>query len=198
MMLNLANLLPSDWVAVQRDIEQRDAQRDILADTLERLLAVGADDSVVEALMLTIDAVDAVEIRQRSTDADAEQSDAVDEIPEPDDSDRGIRQRVIANLRAEGYVGAGYDVLVTARHKDLAEDEYLRADNDLRGKLVRTAYQSFYDARKLWFCSQRELRKYASDELLGWFDQYGRLTRAQLADNLMGRRHYSGSGYHLA
>lgn len=203
-MVNV-QFLPPAWVAAQRAIEREQSQRDILADTLERLLAAGASDAVVEALLTAIDAVDAAELDAAAiaggaglgVDSEAAGDDYPD-IAGPDDSERGIRQQVIAQLRAEGYRGAGFDVLVTLRHRDLAEDEYLRAENDLRGKLVRTKYQADYSARKLWFCSDRELRKYASDELLAWFDQYGRLTRAQLADNLLGRRHYSGSGYYLA
>lgn len=199
--MDTVQFLPAAWIAAQREIEARDTQRDILADTLERLLTAGASDAVVEAVLAAVDVVDALEL---DTAAIAGGSTVVepdiepDAIAGPDDSERGIRQQVIAQLRGEGYVGAGFDVLVTQRHRDLAEDEFLRAENDCRGKLVRTEFQANYSARKLWFCSDRELRKYASDELLAWFDQYGRLTRAQLADNLLGRRHYTGSGYYLA
>lgn len=199
------NLLPAAWINAQRAIEAEQSQHDILADALERLLAAGASDAVIEAVLTAVDAVDAAVLDAAAIGYGAAPAVDVDvdvveypELAEPEDSERGIRQQVIAQLRAEGYVGAGFDVLVTLRHRDLAEDEYLRADNELRGKLVRTEFQSNYSARKLWFCSDRELRKYASDELLAWFDQYGRLTRAQLGDNLLGRRHYAGSGYYLA
>jgi hypothetical protein len=199
MNIDLSNLLPAAWVAAQRELEAQDIQREILTDALQRLLALPKpDDAVVEALLSAIDAVDAVELAVTAEQIAGGTVDSEPDIAGPDDSERGIRQRVIAELRAEGYVGAGFDVLVTAKHRDLAELDWERAENDLRGKLVRTEYQADYSARKLWFCTDRELRKYASDELLAWFDQYGRLTRAQLSDNLLGRRHYHGSGYFLA
>jgi hypothetical protein len=195
------SFLPAAWIAIQRGIEAHTTQRDILADTLEQMLAAGANDKVIEALLAAIDAIDTAELDATVCDTTQDIADEPDDYPDieqPEDSDRGDRQRIIAQLRDEGYVGTGFDMLVTLRHRDLAEDEWLRAENDCRGKLVRTEFQANYDARKFWFCNDREVRKYASPELLAWFDQYGRLTRAQLADNLLGKRHYSGSGYYNA
>lgn len=182
--------LPQSWIDAQREIEARESQLSILSDTLERMLAAGASDAVIEALLAAIDAVDA------ATVAAADESDELPEIEhEHDGSDADTRLEVIATLRGEGYRGAGFDVLVTLYHRDLAELEYLRAEGDVRGHMVRPRFQDDYSARKLWFCSDRELRKYASEEMLGWFDQYGRLTRAQLRENLLGRKYYAGSGY---
>jgi hypothetical protein len=112
-----------------------------------------------------------------------------------DNSERAARRDVIAMLRSEGYVGAGFDALARQYHRDLAEMDYLRAEDACRGHLVRPQHQNTYNPRNLWFCNERELRKYASEELLEWFDQYGRLTGAQLRENLLGRKHYAGSGY---
>lgn len=179
------NLLPREWVQAQREIEQRETQLAILGETLEQMLAAGASDAVIEGVIAAIDAVDA-----------AENSD--DDEPPQDDPDRAIRREIIAQLRSEGYVGVGFDALVTLYHRDLAELEYVKAEQETRGHMVRTRHQANYSARKLWFCTDRELRKYASEEMLEWFDQYGRLTRAQLRENLLGRKHYAGSGYYNA
>lgn len=176
------NFLPAAWVTMQRELEAQETQLAILTDTLERLLEAGASDTVVESVLAAIDAIQA---------SDTEPA----EIDEPDDTEKGTRREIIAQLRSEGYVGAGFDQLVTLYHRDLAELEYLRAETDTRGHMIRTRFQDNYSARKLWFCTERELKKYASEEQLEWFDQYGRLTRAQLRDNLLGRKHYAGSGY---
>lgn len=178
------NLLPQEWVAAQREIEQRESQLAILSETLERMLAAGAADAVIEGIIAAIDAVDA--------------EDTDDETQRDDNPDREARREIITQLRSEGYVGVGFDALVTLYHRDLAELEYIKAENETRGHMIRTRYQANYSARKLWFCTDRELRKYASEEMLEWFDQYGRLTRAQLRENLLGRKHYAGSGYYNA
>lgn len=180
------SFLPAAWIAMQRELEAREAQLAILTNTLEQLLAAGASDTVVESVLA---AIDAIEARDNSDD------DQPAEIDEPDDTEKATRREIIAQLRSEGYVGAGFEALVTLYHRDLAELEYLRAESDTRGHMIRTRHQNNYSARKLWFCNERELRKYASEEQLQWFDQYGRLTRAQLRDNLLGRKHYAGSGY---
>lgn len=200
-------LLPAVWIAAQRELERTESQLAILSDTLERMVAAGASDAVIEQLLTAIDLVDgsaapapADTVDELEPSDDVDDVDEYDEIDTGDESgdDRATRREVIARLRSEGYAGAGFDVLVTAYHRDLAEDEYLRAERDCRGQLVRSEFQLDYSARKFWFCSPRELRKYASEDLLRWFDQYGRLTRSQLRDNLMGRRHYAGSGYYCA
>jgi hypothetical protein len=181
--------LPAAWIAAQRRIESHAAQLDLLNNTLEQMLETGAADSVIEAILTAIDALDADTTDARNDD------DERDEIADDDDTERATRKQVIAHLRSEGYTGNGFDTLVTLYHRDLAELEYLRAEGDTRGHMIRSRYQNNYSARKLWFCTERELRKYASEEMLAWFDQYGRLTRAQLRENLLGRKHYAGSGY---
>lgn len=185
--------LPQSWIDAQRELEQHESQLAILTDTLERMLAAGASDAVVESILTAIDLIDAAPAADTVDDVD--ECDALERHESDDNPERATRREVIARLRSEGYAGAGFDVLVTLYHRDLAELEYLRAEGDCRGHMVRPRYQNDYSARKLWFCTDRELRKYASEEMLAWFDQYGRLTRAQLRDNLLGHAHYAGSGY---
>lgn len=166
--------------AISHEINERGNQLAILTDTLEALLAAGANTAAIDAVLIAIDAIDAA---------------ADDEIPEPEGSDHATRQQVITMLRAEGYSAPGFDALVTLYHRDLAELEYLKAETDTRGQMVRAESRANYSARRLWFCNDRELRKHASEEMLNWFDQNRRLTRAQLRDNLLGRTHHV-SGYY--
>lgn len=175
-------------------IESRGQQLDILSHALENLLSVGASDYVVDQVMTLIEYVDAGEIAADTAETITEPAETpVDETETPIDT----RKQIIAELRSQGYVAPGFDALVRLYHRDLAEQEWQRAENDCRGQLVRAAYRANYDPRNLWFCNDRELRKYASEELLEWFDQHGRLTYQALRNRLLDGKHYVAGYYNM-
>lgn len=170
--------------AIDAELAARDTQLAILTSSLEQLLESGAPDGVIESVMSAIDILDSAVL--------AAQAEPEPEI-EPVSVD--ARERVIVELRAQGYVAPGVDALMRLYHRDIAEGEYLKAEQELRGHLIKREHALNYSARRLWFCNVRELRKYASDEMLTWFDENRRVTYPMLRDMLLSGNHYAGSGY---
>lgn len=171
--------------AIAAELANRKRQLEILADALDTLHAAGANGAVLDCLYQAIDIIDA------STVVDTAEADEPP-APEPELTNR---QKAIADLRSLGYVAPGYDQLVRLYHRDVAEMEYLRAEADTRGHMTKRQHAGKYNARNLWFCNLRELRKYASDEMLTWFDTHGRITYRMLRDQMDSGQHYAGSGY---
>jgi hypothetical protein len=185
--------------AIDNELDARQTQLNILTDTLESLLAVGASDALIEQVLLAIDIIDAAAPLSEPETGSGGGITTACENPEPDEPEDDEpyiepRRRVIAELRSLGYSAPGLDALVRLYHRDIAEQEYLRAESDCRGHMLKREHAG-YSARKLWFCNERELRKYASDEMLTWFDENGRTTYLSLRDHLLTGRHYAGSGY---
>jgi hypothetical protein len=168
--------------AIDAELDARETQLGILTQTLEQLLQAGAPDEVIERVMSAIDVIDSATL-------------AAQDEPEPEpEIDVSDRKRVIAELRAQGYNAPGVDSLIRLYHRDIAEHEYLKAEQELRGHMIRNEHAG-YSARRLWFCNLRELRKYATDEMLTWFDENRRITYPMLRDQLLTGHHYAGSGY---
>lgn len=183
--------------AIDNELDARETQLTILTNALESLLSVGASDELVERVLLAIDVVDAAipaPVEDAGVIVAEPDEPAIDEpdIPEPDLSDR---RQLMMYLRSLGYTAPGLDALIRLYHRDIAEQEYLRADAEI-GFLLKREHAG-YSARKLWFCNLRELRKYASDEMLSWFDENGRTTFLSLRDRLLTGSHYAGSGYYM-
>lgn len=172
--------------AIDREIAARERQLDTLTATLEKLIEAGASDAVIERVMQAIEIVDAATPAPVSIDPEPEPE------PEPEPSDP--RRVVIAELRSQGYMAPGFDALVRLYHRDLAELEWRKAEDDTRGHMTRPGHTG-YSTRNFWFCNERELRAHASEELLTWFDTNGRLTFRKLRDQLLTGQHYAGSGY---
>ena len=174
-------------------ISARDEQLAILSDALTGLLAAGASDDVIDRVMTVIELVDAGTITEDKAEGITE--DYVDDVPA--DEPVSIRKQVIADLRAQGYVAPGFDALVRLYHRDIVEQEWTRAEQDCNGQLVRPEHRGTYTStRNFWSCNTRELKKYASEELLEWFDRNGRITYSELRDRMLGGKHYAGSGYY--
>lgn len=95
------------------------------------------------------------------------------------------RMNAISTLRGWGYQGRSLDDLFKAWHRDEAHDEYLRAEEATRTHMLKSRYEGKMDARSLWFRNEATARKYASDELLEWWDQNGRATVEELKARLM-------------
>lgn len=165
--------------AINKELEARERQLNILADALEQLQGVGADDPVIEGLLASMDALD----QGGTTDPHVEAVEV------------DARKAAITELRAMGYSGPGLDALIAAYHRDIVEQEWSQAEAATCGHMTKPQYAGKYNTRRFWNCPMRELRKRASDELLTWFDTNGRTTRAMLRDQLLSGKHYAGSGY---
>lgn len=92
------------------------------------------------------------------------------------------RQNFIRNARADGHVGRGFDELIGWKHQELAAEAYFEAEAATNGRMLKRKYEGAgtADARQLWTMSDAKVREVASEEMLAWFDQHGRLTRQAL------------------
>ncbi|WP_326600518.1 VG15 protein [Rhodococcus sp. PD04] len=95
------------------------------------------------------------------------------------------REAAISSLRSSGYSGKGFDELTRNAYTDVVHDEWLAAENALTF-LVRKEYASKVDPRELWRVNETTARKWATPELLEWWDEHGRTTLDGYRAGLLG------------
>jgi SPP1 gp7 family putative phage head morphogenesis protein len=93
------------------------------------------------------------------------------------DLERVRIQSAMRSLRAQGYTGRNYEELCMSQFKEYADRAYLDAENATRGALLNKAgMQAGINPRTLFTGQDVRARKWASEELLGYWQQTGRLT----------------------
>lgn len=95
------------------------------------------------------------------------------------------RESVISSLRSSGYSGAGFDELTRNAYADVVHDEWLAAENAVTF-LVRKELAAKVDGRELWKVNESTARKWATPEMLEWWDQNGRTTLDGYRAGLLG------------
>lgn len=100
------------------------------------------------------------------------------------------RRDFIAQARADGHQGAGFDELLTNVYNRAVQELYLQAEAATRGTIFNRATLNRYgaggpDPLKLWTASEATARKWMSEEMAAWFDQNGRLTKAALRQAIL-------------
>ncbi|MEU1432140.1 hypothetical protein ABZ412_34240 [Nocardia sp. NPDC005746] len=96
------------------------------------------------------------------------------------------RRNARSHLAGLGYEGKGLDEQVRAWHRDEAHHAWLNAEEATNGYMLSKAGErAGVDPRKLWSMPEDRARKYASEELRGWWDQNGRMTAAELKAQLL-------------
>lgn len=97
------------------------------------------------------------------------------------------RDRVITQLRGEGYSGKGFDELTRTAFRDEIYQRYRAAEDATRGHMLTPASQrAGIDPHKLFTGTEATARKHASDELKAWWDMHGRVTYDQWVADLLG------------
>ncbi|WP_052684576.1 phage minor capsid protein [Lentzea aerocolonigenes] len=97
------------------------------------------------------------------------------------------REDAIRRLRADGYTGRGFDELARASYRDYVAEQFWQAEADTNGYLLNNAGEAAgIDPRELFTGPVRRARKWASDELLGWWDDHGRMSFDEYAAWLLG------------
>lgn len=181
-----------------------DAQLDALLVDLAHAGANGSDDDTVGAIIAAIDIVEDKQRRQAAYLARKDaQSDKIDALVRTGMSDEEAQATVtgktmervrkdnfIKQARKDGYQGAGFDALITDMHRDQVQHLLAQAEHDCYGYMSRTTPND--SGYMFWFCSDDTVTAHATDELLAWFEQHGRLTRAAL------RAHVLGESMHVA
>jgi hypothetical protein len=100
-----------------------------------------------------------------------------------------IRRRdFMAEARRDGLSGRSFDELIAGRVNEMIAQSYIDAENFTNGYMVKTAYKTKVDPRKLWTMNETTARKYMSDEMAEWFDQNGRITRQGYKDAVLAGR----------
>lgn len=114
-------------------------------------------------------------------------------------SDRDARREVIRRLRAAGFEGAGFDVLARQAYRDYLMDAHNRAVDDTNGFMLnRAGHAAAVSPFELFSGPLQRARKYASDELLEWWEVNGRVTFEEFKAQLLGRDgRAAGSGRFL-
>lgn len=101
--------------------------------------------------------------------------------------ERQRRERAIADLRAQGYTGKGFDELARKAFRDFVYGRYIEAENATNGQLLTPeARAASIDPHSLFVGPADKARKHASDELKAWWDLNGRVTYDQYRADLLG------------
>lgn len=104
-----------------------------------------------------------------------------------------IRRRdFIAQSRAEGHSGAGFDDLITSVHDRMVVDAAIAAEDATNGYMVKRAYELKVNPKQLWSVNDATARKWMSDEMAAWFDANGRLTRPILRQMVLSGQYNIG------
>lgn len=97
------------------------------------------------------------------------------------------KQAATAQLRAQGYSGSSFDAVTRSAFRDEVQRLAIEAESATNGFMLNAAGRSAgVDPWSLLTGPESRARKYASDELKGWFDANGRPTVAGFQDQLLG------------
>jgi hypothetical protein len=140
-----------------RDLARREAREEERAAAIERLIDEGFSDEEAVA-----------EVTGKSVEAQR-------------------RAQAIVELRAQGYRGHGFDDLSRTAWKDYAYGRYDEAEAATNGYMVNAAGRAAgFGEASLFTAPEAQVRKYATPEMLEWFDQHGRPDLAEFRAQLLG------------
>lgn len=102
--------------------------------------------------------------------------------------ERQRRNQVISTLRQNGYKGAGFDELTRSAFRDYLDQQFWDAENVTRGNFFRGKTNAIErrDPRRLFNGSEAYARANASEELLSYWQQHGRLSLKDFRASMLG------------
>lgn len=105
------------------------------------------------------------------------------------------QERAIVQMRGQGYDGAGFHELSAKAFRDEADRQYFAAEEATRGNVINAAGQrAGVDPRSLFTGPESRARKYASEEVLQWWQDHGRLTLDNFRAGLIGGKMDEATG----
>lgn len=171
----------------------------------EHLAEVGDDEKAIGRILGELDRRDREQERKaarrkaREDAQEAEYDRLVDGGEDPESAyakaygvseEKQRRQEVISSLRASGYRGSGLDALVRDAYSEHARQAYLDAEAETNGYLIAHKWAASSSGPKnpavLFTGPDATARKYASDELLAYWEKNGRLTFEDFKASLLG------------
>ena len=155
---------------------RREAARNAEQDRIFELVESGEDPQLAEAEVLASNA----DGRRRAAKLVAEGHHTQEQ------ADREVynyllqrirRRDFMAQARADGHRGKGFDDLVDSVFQRRVDEMYLEAEAATNGHMVGSRYMNTFSPKRLWYVNEATARKYMSEEMANWFDENGRLTR---------------------
>ncbi|WNO27317.1 hypothetical protein SEA_KWEKEL_15 [Gordonia phage Kwekel] len=98
------------------------------------------------------------------------------------DLDQLRRREFVANAKLQGLSSTNFADLLDELHRRLAFDWLLMAEDATRGHMLsrRTQAVGGFDESMLWRVNDQTARRHMSPEMAEWFDEHGRITKADL------------------
>lgn len=178
-------------------------------ERLADALGDATDDATIDRIVAELDRRDAADrkaeraraSRARSREArDAKRSAAydaaIDAGEDPEESYARIygvseeklrREQAIDVMRSNGYRGKGLTELCRDAFKEHAELSYLAAEDYCRGHMLNRAGQAAkVSYRSLFTGPESRARKYASEDLLRYWQENGRMTLEDFTGSVLG------------
>ncbi|APD18180.1 MuF-like minor capsid protein [Mycobacterium phage Hammy] len=88
-----------------------------------------------------------------------------------------VRKRnFMRRAQADGHGGNTFTKVLKQSYYSMVEDAYWQAEEATNGFMVKAKFQGKVNPTMLWHMSERDARKYMSEEMANWFDENGRLT----------------------
>jgi hypothetical protein len=112
--------------------------------------------------------------------------------------ERQRREDAVAALRGAGHTGRGFDELTRSAYKAEADRAYWSAEDATRGHLLNKAGRAAgIHPRTLFTGPESRARRYASEDLLTYWQANGRLTLDDFRAGLLGgqMRHTGAAAY---
>ncbi|AEL19663.1 MuF-like minor capsid protein [Mycobacterium phage InvictusManeo] len=86
------------------------------------------------------------------------------------------RRNFMRAAQAEGHHGNTFTKVLKQKYYQLANEAYQAAEDATNGNMLKAKFEGKVDPASLWSMSDRDARKYMSEEMAAWFDENGRLT----------------------
>lgn len=98
------------------------------------------------------------------------------------DLDQLRRREFVANAKLQGLSSTNFADLLDELHRRLSFDWLLMAEDATRGHMLsrRTQAVGGFDESMLWRVNDQTARRHMSPEMAEWFDEHGRITKADL------------------